>query len=47
VQDQAGATPTKRAGERVSFYVWTALVLALAVIAVVIGWHAKGGTGRK
>jgi high-affinity iron transporter len=34
----------KRANERVSFYVWTALILALAVVTVVLGWHAKGGT---
>jgi high-affinity iron transporter len=33
-----------RAGERVSFYAWTAVVLALAVTVVVIGWHAQGGT---
>jgi high-affinity iron transporter len=30
--------------ERVSFYVWTAVVLAVAVAAVVLGWHARGGT---
>ncbi len=34
----------RRARERVSFYVWTALALALAVTVVVLGWHAKGGT---
>jgi len=34
----------RRRGERVSFYVWTALVLAVAVTAVVLGWHAGGGT---
>jgi high-affinity iron transporter len=28
----------------VSFYVWTALVLGLAVAIVVLGWHARGGT---
>jgi high-affinity iron transporter len=33
-----------RRGERTSFYVWTALVLAAAVTIVVISWHAKGGT---
>jgi high-affinity iron transporter len=35
---------SKRLTERTSFYVWTAIVLALAVTAVVFGWHAKGGT---
>jgi high-affinity iron transporter len=34
----------KRINERVSFYVWTAVVLAVAVAAVVLGWHARGGT---
>jgi high-affinity iron transporter len=33
---------SNRPGERVSMYVWTAVVLALAV--VIISWHAKGGT---
>jgi high-affinity iron transporter len=32
-----------RRGERVSFYVWVAIVLAVAVTAVVLGWHAHGG----
>jgi high-affinity iron transporter len=27
-----------------SFYVWTAVVLAAAVVIVIISWHAKGGT---
>jgi high-affinity iron transporter len=47
-QDPVSAQPVRRAairaGERVSFYVWTAVVLALAVTVVAIGWHAKGGT---
>jgi high-affinity iron transporter len=30
--------------ERTSFYVWTVVVLAVAVAAVVLGWHAHGGT---
>jgi high-affinity iron transporter len=34
----------RRAGASLSFYVWTALVLAAAVAIVVISWHAKGGT---
>src|SRR6202046_595551 len=37
-------TPSKKLGERASFYVWTAVVLAIAVAAVILGWHAKGGT---
>jgi high-affinity iron transporter len=35
---------TRRLDERASFYVWTAIVLAVAVTAVVLGWHAEGGT---
>jgi high-affinity iron transporter len=34
----------KRLDERASFYVWTAIVLAVCVTAVVLGWHARGGT---
>jgi high-affinity iron transporter len=45
---QAASAPSqpagKRANERVSFYVWTAVILAVAVAAVVLGWHARGGT---
>jgi high-affinity iron transporter len=33
-----------RPGERASFYAWTAVVLAAAVVVVVISWHARGGT---
>jgi high-affinity iron transporter len=36
--------PAKKVSERASFYVWTAIVLAVAVGAVILGWHAKGGT---
>jgi high-affinity iron transporter len=40
---------TKRTAARsrsssVSFYVWTAIVLAAAVAVVVVSWHAAGGT---
>ncbi len=38
------APASKRRGEHVSLYVWTAVVLAVAVVAVVLGWHARGGT---
>jgi high-affinity iron transporter len=39
-----GAQRRRLASERASFYVWTALVLALTTAVVVLGWHAKGGT---
>src|SRR3984957_5435765 len=42
--DRPTRVVTKRFNERVSFYVWTAIVLAVAVVAVVLSWHAKGGT---
>ena len=35
------ATPS---GRSAYFYVWTLVVLAVAVVAVVLGWDAKGGT---
>jgi len=38
----AAAKP--RPGERLSLYIWTALALGVAVTAVVLGWHASGGT---
>ncbi len=42
--EQVEKGATKRINERVSFYVWTAVVLAVAVTVVILGWHAKGGT---
>jgi high-affinity iron transporter len=33
-----------RPGSRRSFYVWVAVVLAVAVAAVILGWHSSGGT---
>jgi len=42
--ESSGRASGKRINERASFYVWTAIVLAVAVVAVVLGWHAKGGT---
>ena len=46
---QPAPTSAPRAGgrsrtESVSFYAWTALVLAAAVLIVVFSWHAHGGT---
>jgi high-affinity iron transporter len=40
----ATAPHSKRAHERASFYVWTVVALVIAVAAVVLSWHAKGGT---
>ncbi|HTP18042.1 MAG TPA: hypothetical protein VMJ65_00470, partial [Solirubrobacteraceae bacterium] len=34
----------RRPSERLSFYVWTAVVLVAAVVVVVVSWHARGGT---
>src|SRR5579862_158663 len=33
-----------RHSERIAVYLWTAVALAVAVVAVVLGWHARGGT---
>jgi high-affinity iron transporter len=47
-QPAAPSSPATRAARRpggsASFYVWTAVLLAVAVLVVVISWHAKGGT---
>ena len=45
---EAAATqsPARRAHERVSLYVWTLVVLGVSVTAVVLGWHASGGTAN-
>ncbi len=40
----AKASTPRRPGERTSFYLWTAVALAVAVTLVVISWHARGGT---
>jgi high-affinity iron transporter len=42
--EQRGGRVAKHVGARASFYVWTALVLVVCVVAVVLGWHARGGT---
>jgi high-affinity iron transporter len=41
---RTAAASNRRPGERVSFYVWTAVALCVAVSVVVLGWHAQGGT---
>jgi high-affinity iron transporter len=41
---QPKPSASKRLNERVSFYVWTAIVLSVSVLVVVLGWHARGGT---
>ena len=49
VEPPSGAAPkapAKRASERVSFYIWTVVVLAVTVTAVILGWHASGGTAN-
>jgi high-affinity iron transporter len=40
----AVAGGSRRSGSRTSLYVWTVVLLAVAVAAVVLGWHAHGGT---
>jgi high-affinity iron transporter len=45
-QPAAIQTPSRRPrrGERVSFYVWTVVLLVAAVVVVVVSWRARGGT---
>jgi high-affinity iron transporter len=35
---------TRAKSSRAAFYVWTAILLAIAVVVVVVSWHARGGT---
>jgi high-affinity iron transporter len=35
--------PRRDQGSRVALYLWTAVVLAVAVVTVVFGWHASSG----
>ncbi|MGC9222013.1 MAG: FTR1 family iron permease [Solirubrobacteraceae bacterium] len=41
--DMTSQTHPRRA-RRLSFYIWVAVVLAVAVAAVVLGWHSSAGT---
>jgi high-affinity iron transporter len=41
---QQPRTAAARPGSRTALYVWTLVVLAVATVAVVLGWHANGGT---
>jgi high-affinity iron transporter len=41
---QAMAARSPRPGSQTSLYVWTAVVLAVCVTGVILGWHAHGGT---
>lgn len=38
------ATSAKRPSRQLSLYAWTVIVLAISVGAVVLAWHAQGGT---
>jgi high-affinity iron transporter len=42
--DARGTSRTARSSRSLSFYAWVLVVLAMAVTAVILGWHAKGGT---
>ena len=37
-------SPRPRSRERLSFYVWTVVVLVVGVVVVVVSWRARGGT---
>jgi len=40
----AASSSTTGLSSRRSFYLWVAVVLAVAVTAVILGWHSSGGT---
>ncbi len=42
--DRARSVADRRRTQRVSFYIWMALLLAVGTVAVVLGWHSSGGT---
>jgi high-affinity iron transporter len=42
--ETAASKKTTRLSSRRSFYIWVAVVLAVAVTAVILGWHSSGGT---
>jgi high-affinity iron transporter len=44
VSETVSTRPARKRSESISMYVWTAVVLAVAVCAVVFGWHSTGGT---
>lgn len=41
---RARPRPVAATGSRTGWYVWAAVVLAVATVAIVFGWHATGGT---
>jgi high-affinity iron transporter len=44
VSDTSSRATTKRKQQSWTFYAWVAVVLAVAVAGVILGWHSKGGT---
>jgi high-affinity iron transporter len=43
-QDTADTAPSPRRQRSIATRVWVLVVLAVAVVAVILGWHAHGGT---
>src|ERR1700693_1198820 len=43
-ESPTSARGARSTGSQLSLYIWTAVVLAVGVTAVVLGWHAHGGT---
>jgi high-affinity iron transporter len=41
---KSGTQASGKSGTRASVYVWTVVVLSICVGAVILGWHARGGT---
>jgi high-affinity iron transporter len=35
--------PARDEGSRAALYIWTAVILAVGVVAIILGWHAHGG----
>jgi high-affinity iron transporter len=42
--DGREASSRRPLGQRASLYLWTGVILAVSVVAVILAWHAHGGT---
>ncbi|HUA49947.1 MAG TPA: FTR1 family protein [Solirubrobacteraceae bacterium] len=43
-RDTTSGSAGARPGSHLTFYVWVLVVIAVAVVTVILGWHSKGGT---
>ena len=41
---KTSTSPSQSVHQRFGIYLWTGVVLAVALAVVILGWHARGGT---